>query len=459
MTIEKVLIVDRESANRNFLQAMLQRRKSEVFSASSDLDAIDMLHQHLFDLVICDLTIPEKGGLEILKAAKTQNPQTLVILTTAVASIENAVEAMRLGAFNYLLKPFSNETIEPMLDRAQEHIELLQENNYLREEISTQPDRKNRLLIAESAMMKKILEDVSKIAKSSSSVFISGESGTGKEVIAHAIHAQSHRTLQPFIKVNCAAIPAALLESEFFGHEKGAFTGAINKKLGRFELADKGTLLLDEVSEIPLELQSKLLRAVQEMEFERVGGVRSICIDTRLISTSNRSMKEAVEQKLFREDLYYRLNVVPIHLPPLRERNADILPLAEFFLKRLCEENQKPIKRLCPNARQKLTDYHWPGNIRELANVIERTVVMNATDIIEAHQVYVDLSCPIKEAPTPSMPAGITLAEMEKKLILETLAREKNNRTKTAQILGISIRTLRNKLHLYNNKFDNSPLS
>ncbi len=308
---------------------------------------------------------------------------------------------------------------------------------------------KKRLLIAESQLMKTILSDVSKIAKSSASVFISGESGTGKEVIAHAIHAQSHRTLQPFIKVNCAAIPSALLESEFFGHEKGSFTGAINRKLGRFELADKGTLLLDEVSEIPLELQSKLLRAVQEMEFERVGGVRPISVDVRLISTSNRSMKEAVEQKLFREDLYYRLNVVPVHLPPLRERKEDILPLAEFFLGRLCEENQKPLKSLMANARQKLLDYHWPGNIRELANVIERTVVMNASDILEAHQVYIDLSCPIKEAPSTPFPVGASLAEMEKRLILETLSREKNNRTKAAKVLGISVRTLRNKLQSY----------
>jgi two-component system response regulator AtoC len=447
MAIEKVLIAEQDASSRTFLQETLHKRKSELFIATDDIHAQELLHEHLFDLVICDLAFSQAGGLKILQTAKKQNPQTAVILIAAVGCVESAVEAMRLGAFNYLLKPLSTATIEPMLDRVQEHIDLLQENNYLREEISCHPDQKKHHLITESEMMKKILSDVSKIAKSSSSVFISGESGTGKEVIAHAIHAQSHRTLQPFIKVNCAAIPSALLESEFFGHEKGAFTGAINKKLGRFELADKGTLLLDEISEIPLEIQSKLLRAVQEMEFERVGGVRPISVDIRLISTSNRSMKEAIEQKLFREDLYYRLNVVPIHLPPLRERKDDILPLAEFFLKRLCEENQKPIKRLSTTARQKLTDYHWPGNIRELANVIERTVVMNATDILEAHQIYIDLSCPVKEAPT--IPPGITLAEMEKKLILETLAREKNNRTRTAEILGISIRTLRNKLHLY----------
>lgn len=446
MTIEKVLIVDEDTASCSLLQEHLRKRKSEIFIAATSAEALRMLQLHLFDLVICDLGME---GLDVLKAAKSQSASTVVILTTAYAGIQNAALSMRHGAFNYLLKPFSSDTIETMLGKVQDHIELLEENHYLREEISTRSECKKHLLIAESEMMKSILSDVNKIAKSSSSVFISGESGTGKEVIAHAIHSQSHRNLRPFIKVNCAAIPAALLESEFFGHEKGAFTGAINKKLGRFELADKGTLLLDEISEIPLELQSKLLRAVQEMEFERVGGERPICVDIRLISTSNRSMKEAIEQKLFREDLYYRLNVVPIHLPPLRKRKEDILPLAEFFLNRLCQENQKPIKRLTQAAQQKLIDYHWPGNIRELANVIERTVVMNTTDLIDARQVYIDLSCPIKEVQATPFSPGITLAEMEKKLILETLVQEKNNRTKTAQVLGISIRTLRNKLHLY----------
>lgn len=449
MSIEKVLIVDEEISNRTLLQEHLHKRNSHIMTANSFESALQIINNHIFDLVLYDLTISGGGGLELLKAAKAQNPSTLVVLTTPIAHISNAALAMRHGAFNYLLKPLSPETIETMLGKVQDHIDLLDENNYLREEISTHPDRKKHLLIAESEMMKSILSDVSKIAKSSASVFISGESGTGKEVIAHAIHFQSHRNHQPFIKVNCAAIPTTLLESEFFGHEKGAFTGAINKKLGRFELADKGTLLLDEVSEIPLELQSKLLRAVQEMEFERVGGVRPICVDTRLIATSNRSMKEAIEQKLFREDLYYRLNVVPIHLPPLRKRKEDILPLAEFFLERLCKENQKNLKRLTSSAKQKLIDYHWPGNIRELANVIERTVVMNITDLIDSAQVYIDLSCPIREVSAPTLPIGITLAEMEKKMILETLAQEKNNRTKTAQVLGISIRTLRNKLHQY----------
>lgn len=449
MIIEKVLIVDAEESVRHTLQSIVRKKKCETFLAATNAEALELLSTHVFDLVITEVGAGDVRGIEILKAVKEQSPQTLVILTTFYASVEAAVESMRLGAFNYLIKPFSTETIEAMLLKANEQIALLHENNYLKEEISTHPDRKKRLLIAESEMMKKILCDVNKIAKSSSSVFISGESGTGKEVIAHAIHTQSHRSQMPFIKVNCAAIPISLLESEFFGHEKGAFTGAINKKLGRFELADKGTLLLDEVSEIPLELQAKLLRAVQEMEFERVGGVRPIQVDIRLISTSNRSMKEAVDLKQFREDLYYRLNVVPIHLPPLRDRKEDIFPLAEFFLKRLCEENLKPVKQLTPCARKKLLDYHWPGNIRELANVIERTVVMNSGEVLAAEHLILDLPAPSKPSSEHVFPIGITLEEVEKRLILETLAREKNNRTKAATTLGISIRTLRNKLNSY----------
>lgn len=301
-------------------------------------------------------------------------------------------------------------------------------------------------LIAESPLMRKIFKDVSTIAKSSASVFISGESGTGKEVIAHAIHQESHRKEQPFIKVNCAAIPSSLLESEFFGHEKGSFTGALQRRIGRFELADKGSLLLDEVSEISLELQPKLLRAVQEMEFERVGGTTAVHVDVRLISTSNRSMKSAVEEKQFREDLYYRLNVIPLYLPPLRQRPEDIIPLAEFFLKRLCAQNGKLLKQLSSKAKERLLDYHWPGNIRELANVIERTVVMHTQEIIQAEEIPLD-SAPL--CPISNIPPGATLKEVEKQWILETLEKEKQNRTRAAEVLGISVRTLRNKLRTY----------
>ncbi len=298
-------------------------------------------------------------------------------------------------------------------------------------------------IIAESSAMKKTMQDIAKIAKSHAAIFLMGETGTGKEVIAKNIHALSDRSSNAFIKVNCAAIPESLIESEFFGHERGAFTGALNRRLGRFELAHRGTLLLDEISEIPLCLQSKLLRVLQEQEFERVGGAESIRVDVRIISTSNRNMKETVDQKLFREDLYYRLNVVPIQLSPLRERLEDIVPLAEYFLERLAEENLKSRKVLSAASKERLLDYPWPGNIRELANVIERTVVMHTAELIEPEHLNLD------PYPSCALPVGKTLQELEKKYIIDTLAALKGNRTKAAEVLGISTRTLRNKLHEY----------
>lgn len=293
-----------------------------------------------------------------------------------------------------------------------------------------------RQIIAESPLMKKLFADLEKIAKSSASVFIVGESGTGKEEIAHAIHYQSARAHGEFVKVNCAAIPETLLESEFFGHERGAFTGAFNRRMGRLELANGGTLLLDEISEIPLSLQSKLLRAVQQQEFERVGGTKTLKVDVRFISTSNRNMNEMIENRLFREDLYYRLNVVPIYLPPLRDRREEIIPLAEFFLKQHSSE-----KSLTPEAKQKLLDYSWPGNIRQLANIIERTVVMSGQALIAPEHLFLDGD--------PSKKELITLKELEKRHILDALENHGQNRTKTAKALGISVRTLRNKLNEY----------
>jgi two-component system, NtrC family, response regulator AtoC len=301
-------------------------------------------------------------------------------------------------------------------------------------------------IIAESPLMRRVLQDVSMAAVSSASIFITGESGTGKEVIAKALHAQSERAHAPFIKVNCAAIPDALIESEFFGHEKGSFTGAILKRIGRFEMADGGTLLLDEISEVPLHLQAKLLRAVQELEFERIGSCVPISVNIRFISTSNRNMKETIEKKLFREDLYYRLNVIPIHLPPLRERKEDILPLADYFLHRFCLENKKAVKTLSKEASRLLEQHLFPGNIRELANLIERTSVMHAEMVIEPDHLRFDAPAAL---PPSSLPAGMTLQELEKRLILETLSSYKNNKTHTAKALGISLRTLGNKLKEY----------
>jgi two-component system response regulator AtoC len=460
MAIETALIIAEEQHTQKLLRESLQSTSCQVSLAETLERARVLIEDRSFDLILCDISLSPSASTELLQLAKRKDPDTMVILITPYDDVGNAVEAMRHGAFSYLIKPFSQDTIEAMLEKAQEHSSLLEENQFLRKEISTQQHSHKDRLIAQSDLMKKILSDVSKIAASNASVFINGESGTGKEVIAHAIHFQSSRSENPFIKVNCAAIPAPLLESEFFGHEKGAFTGAINKKLGRFELADKGTLLLDEISEIPLELQPKLLRAIQEMEFERVGGVRSTKVDVRLISTSNRSMKEAIEQKIFREDLYYRLNVVPIHLPPLRDRKEDILPLASYFLEKLCGENNKPLKKLSSESQAKLLAYPWPGNIRELANVMERSIVMNHAEILYPEHLTLEEQDPRTPAPPAiCFPSGITLQEMEKRLILQTLADQQNNRTKTAHVLGISIRTLRNKLQQYQEVSKNLNLS
>lgn len=377
MSIEKILVVDDERLIRNFLAETLTRKKFEVVTAENGRKAVGLLKENAFDMVITDMAMPEMNGMEVLKKAKEISPSTVVVIVTAYGSIENAVEAMKLGAFNYLIKPFSPDTIEALIDKAQEHVALVEENHYLRQQVGAGAHRTPCEIISHSDAMKKILTEVQQIAKSNASVFLSGESGTGKEVIAHAIHYQSLRKDKPFIRVNCASVPETLIESEFFGHEKGAFTGATMRRLGRFELAHTGSLLLDEISEIPLNLQAKLLRVIQEQEFERVGGTKSIQVDVRLISTSNRNLQEAIANKEFREDLYYRLNVIPIHLPALRERAEDILPLASYFLERFCLENRRKDKHFSDAAKNQLLAYRWPGNVRELVNVMERMVVMD----------------------------------------------------------------------------------
>lgn len=438
--IEKVLVADDEPLMLRFISDVLKRLGKEVTMAQNGAEAIQILSSEPFDLIISDMKMPMKTGLDVLKAAKAVNPAAVVVLATAHGTIEAAVEAMKLGAFNYLIKPFSPEALQSIVQKCEEHLRLVSEHTFYREDA-----KKQALLIAQSPPMKRILNDLEKIAKANASVFITGESGTGKEVIAGAIHELSARHAHPFIKVNCAAIPETLLESEFFGHERGSFTGAHTRKTGRFELADKGTLLLDEVTEIPLVLQPKLLRAIQEQEFERVGGMKAIKVNLRFLATSNRNMQEAIESKVFREDLYYRLNVVPIHIPPLRERKEDILPLAHYFLQKFCLDNHKPLKTFSEMAVKKLLDYPWPGNVRELANIVERTVVLDFDHTIGAEHLYLDSTI----SPPKELRKGVSLHEMEKELILETLEANHQNRTKTASSLGISVRTLRNKLHEY----------
>jgi two-component system response regulator AtoC len=425
----KVLVQDED----RLLFCFLEDKNLNVRLVKNKQMALQLLQEGSFDLIFCD-------EMEVLRKAKTLYPESLVIILASIPNVGSAIEAMRLGAFDYLTKPIDLAALDSVLERVESDL-------LLRKEVVFQARGKLERIMTESSVMKQILSDIAKVAKSNASVFICGESGTGKEVIAHAIHFHSHRASHPFIKVNCAAIPESLIESEFFGHEKGSFTGAIDKRIGRFELASKGTLLLDEVSEIPISLQAKLLRAVQEQEFERVGGSKPIQVDVRFISTSNRNMKETVEEKLFREDLYYRLNVVPIQLPPLRERREDIISLGEHFLHNLCLENHKRQKQLSEDAKKMLLDYHWPGNIRELANVLERTVVMDLSDVIEASHLRLEISCPI--VPNISSLKGLTLEEVEKKHILDTLGSYNHNRTLAAKALGISLRTLRNKLAHY----------
>lgn len=443
MSINKVLVVDDEALVRDFLLETLTRKGIDATPAEDGYRALDLLRDNEYDLIITDMKMPGITGIDLLKKVRELYPRTLVVVITAYATVENAVEAMRLGAFNYLLKPFTPETIETIIDKAGEHLSFVNENNYHRR----QATGSNSEIVFESSAMKKVIEGLEHIAQSNASVMITGESGTGKEVVAQAIHSRSNRNQGPYIKVNCAAVPETLIESEFFGHEKGAFTGAHAKRLGRFELADHGTLLLDEVTEVPTMLQAKLLRAIQEQEFERVGGNKPIKVNVRIVATSNRDMQEAIVNRVLREDLYYRLNVIPIHILPLRERPEDIIPLAKFFIDRASRSNHRTDKQLSRDAMDKLLRYNWPGNVRELSNVIERAVVINNGKEINPDNLLLNAQTP--QVRENRLPVGMSLQELEKQLIIETLRDNKYNRTHTAEILGISVRTLRNKLHEY----------
>lgn len=414
--MERVLIIEREVSARQILMQMLKGKSVQLFSVSDGSSALELLKKYSFDLILSDAQ-----GIDILNRSKRAPLKVPLIF------LKKLLDESRKDVHGILEKPFEEARLEQAILTAKQ-----QKNPFSQ-------------IIAESSAMKEILRQIEKIAKSHSNIFIFGESGTGKEVIANIIHASSKRASFPFIRVNCAALPDTLIESEFFGHEKGAFTGAYAKRIGRFELSDKGTLLLDEISEIPASLQAKLLRVVQEQEFERVGGVHPIPVDVRLISTSNRDMKEAIKKKQFREDLYYRLNVIPLYLPPLRERKEDIWPLASYFLHLVCHQNQTPLKTISERGKEKLLSYHWPGNIRQLRNVIEYSVIMDDLGQIDEEHLFFEEPCGKEERFLASF-VGMSLKELEKKHILATLKACDNNRTDAARKLGIHVRTLRNKL-------------
>jgi DNA-binding NtrC family response regulator len=463
MKIERVLVVDDEPLTREFFAETLARIGCEADQAADGDEARTRLNEgRSYDLVLTDIKMGEVSGLDVLAHVKQVSPQTLVALITAHATLESALEAMHGGAFEYLTKPITPRQIEVLVAKAGEYRGLLEENRFYRQEAAW-PEQASGDLVGRGEAMKEVLRLVDRVAGSSATVLITGESGTGKELIARGIHQRSGRASKPFIRVNCAALPETLLESELFGHEKGAFTGAIERRPGRFELADTGTLLLDEISETSTVLQSKLLRVLQEREFERVGGTKTLKVDVRVICTTNRELKKLVAENKFREDLFYRLNVVPIALPPLRERGGDVVVLAEYFLRRYAERHHRPLPALTPEARAALCAYSWPGNVRELENAMERAILFCESGALGPEGLGLttggEAVRPRPAAPEPLPGAApwdahpsdavCSLAEVEQRVILRTLEQMHGNRTRAAKLLGISVRTLYTKLREY----------
>lgn len=441
-----VLIVDDDRLVNDFLTETLTRAGFLVSSASSGEEALEMFEEKEYDVVFSDIKMKEMDGLELLQKMREQKIDQLVVMITAYGTIESAVKAMKLGAYDYLTKPISPDSIELLMRKVTELVQLRAENKRLRSDLAARYQN----IIGKSPKMKEVYDLIEATADARSTVLVTGESGTGKELVARAVHYASSRRDKPFVTLNCAALPENLVEAELFGYEKGAFTGAVRQHKGRFEMANNGTLLLDEISEMPINLQSKLLRVLQERVFERVGSSVPIEVDVRIIATSNRHLKEEIRQKRFREDLYYRLNVINIHLVPLRERLEDIPLLVNHFIQKYNEENRKEVEAVDESVLRLFMKYHWPGNVRELENYIERAVVTNSAKILKMTDFPADLALGKLADEIPQFGAGMTLAEGEKFLILKTLERFEGNKTKAAEALNITPRTIRNKLAEYN---------
>ena len=442
-----ILIVDDEQQMLLAMEAVLARSGHTISKAQNGQEALDILAKTKVDLLISDMKMPIVGGLELLQKARQIYPHLPVVMITAYGTITQAVEAMKNGAFDFITKPFSAEDLESILSRVFNPIKPRVNVGGKESAVIAKSDK---AIITTDPAFKRVLEITAAIAQSAASVLIQGESGTGKELVSRFIHSASPRASKPFIAVNCAALPDNLLESELFGHEKGSFTGAVGTKIGKFELADGGTILLDEISEMDLGLQAKLLRVLQEREIDRVGGTKPVTVDVRVIATTNRDIRQCVAANKFRADLYYRLNVIPLYIPALRERKGDIKLLLEHFVRQYSQGNNK---KLAAELMARLESYDWPGNVRELQNACERAVLL-ALDGELKHEHFMLGSMkervlePQDEALT--LYPGLSVADAERKLINETLRSTNNNKTKAAELLGISIRTLRNKLHEYN---------
>jgi DNA-binding NtrC family response regulator len=440
-----ILIVEDEAKMRRLLELNLGDDGFTTFSAEDAETGLKLLRDNPIDLILTDLKLPGMNGLEFLQTIKRLNAALPVVVMTAFGSVETAVEAMKAGASDYVLKPFSLTEMRMVIHKELDVRNLREENRSLREALGKRYSHPN--VVARSPKMQEVLATLERVAPTNSTVLLGGESGVGKDLIARAIHEKSRRASGPFVKINSTAIPENLLESELFGFEKGAFTGAVASKPGKFELADKGTLFLDEIGDVPPVTQVKLLRVLQEREFERLGGTRTVRVDVRLIAATNKDLREALEQGTFREDLYYRLNVVPIDIAPLRERREDIPDLVNLFISRFTGESGKPVESITPEAMQILVNYHWPGNVRELQNIVERACALAKGSVLDPSDIHLDVR-PSKAANSPGgfLPEGMTLEQWEDEMVQEALRRANGNKSQAARLLGLSRNALRYRL-------------
>lgn len=450
--MNRILVVDDERSMRDLLSIMLKRDGYEVVVADTGDIALRALRDEIFDLVITDIMMPKVSGLDILKFSKEVAPETLVIMITAYASAETAVEAMKVGAYDYITKPFKIDEIKLVIKNALEKKFLKDENRRLKKEIAVRNGYEG--FVGSSEPMKKVFALIAKVADSKSNILITGESGTGKELVARAVHCNGNRKDRPFVTVNCGALPEALLESELFGHMKGSFTGAIDNKPGLFEVADGGAIFLDEIGEMPLQLQVKLLRVLQEREFKRVGGTSDIKVDVRVIAATNKDLHSQVAKGEFREDLFYRLNVIPVHLPPLRDRRDDIPALVDYFLKKYGPAGEP--RRIAPEALLRLKNCEWKGNVRELENAIERAIALSEEPLIRSEHLPEPSSGCGNNVAIPSVissdhPVDLErmVQDMEVEFLNKALEKAHGVKTEAAKLLNLSFRSFRHRLKKY----------